>query len=53
MSASNPSSINIKTKSSFRKNRRELKRRTAKTARRVGKKLLEDTPKKVTRGWID
>lgn len=41
------------TKSSWRHWKARLKRSVARLARRLGKKLLEDAPKKVTRGWSD
>lgn len=52
MSASKPEQIDIKTKSSFRKQRRKLKKRTNKYARRQGKKLKEDAPPRNTAGWL-
>jgi hypothetical protein len=36
-----------------RKIRKRIKRETTRTARRHGKRLLEDAPKRVTRGWVD
>ncbi len=43
----------FQTKSSWRKTKRFIKRTTGKTARRLGKKHLEDAPKSVIRGWSD
>lgn len=40
------------SKSSWRRWKRFLKRQTRRAARRAGKILLEDTPKRVTRGWV-
>lgn len=44
--------IDCKTKSSFRKQRKALKKMTAKKMRREGKKKMEDAPKKVIGGWL-
>jgi hypothetical protein len=33
--------------------RKWWKRQTAKLVRRLGKRLLEDAPQRVTRGWTD
>lgn len=38
-------------KSSSRKSVAYIKRQTSKLARRLAKKLLDDAPKKVIRGW--
>ena len=37
----------------FAKTRRALKRATSKLARRLGKRLLQDAPSRVTRGFAD
>lgn len=44
--------IDCQTDTGFRKGRKMVKRQTAKLARRLGKKLLEDAPPRNTRGWL-
>lgn len=39
------------TRPSWRKWKRFIKRQTVRAMRRIGKKLLEDAPKRVTGGW--
>jgi hypothetical protein len=41
------------TDTAFRKSRRYIKQQTAKKMRRLGKKLQEDAPKSVIKGWSD
>lgn len=40
------------TRTAWRKWKAALKRSTAKWARRMGKRLLEDAPKRATTGWV-
>lgn len=47
-----PSQIDIQTKSSFRKKKKKLKQATSKAARKLARKLLDDSPKKITQGWL-
>lgn len=52
MSASNPAQYDWRgTRTSWRHWKRALKRRTARLARRQGKRLLEDCPKRHVGGW--
>lgn len=41
------------TKSGFRKIKKRVKKSTVKRRRKLEKKLQEDTPPRVTEGWID
>jgi len=41
------------TDTSFRKSRRFIKRQTSKLARRLGKRMGEDTPVRVVKGYAD
>jgi hypothetical protein len=41
------------TRSSWRKWKRWLKKQTARLARRLGRRQLDDTPPRRTRGWTD
>jgi len=41
------------TSGTWRKTRRKIKRQTRRTVRQLGKRLLEDAPKKVMRGYAD
>ena len=51
----NTSALNFKggTPSKGRKWKKSLKVQTSRKARRTGKRLMEDTPKRHTGGWAD
>ena len=54
MSSSHPNQYSCSgTKPSWRHWKRKLKRLTAKTRRRLGKRMMEDAPPRATMGWVD
>ena len=53
MSASKEQLPRWQTQSSWRKSKRQIKKSTSRYARREGRRLLDDAPARVTRGYAD